>query len=223
MKKTPSDYFYLNNKNIKAVRNPTDGTMSFEDSARIRAMQAPLRVKIGTDRTMSIKQDIDVEKINKEVEETVDKLNPEWKKPGNCQILLQGCFEGKNDPYFGSRRVKELEDAGHEEKDFIFPIFDMPYTNKLIEQLKMFRTRLMLLKPKSCLSWHYDPGMRIHIPLYGDSDSFHIIEDIDGNKVVHQIEPTGGAHLMNTEVYHTGINLSMDVDRCHIVGCVNVD
>ena len=40
----PPDYFYLNNKNIKAIRNPTDGTMSFEDAARIRAMPAPLRV-----------------------------------------------------------------------------------------------------------------------------------------------------------------------------------
>ena len=218
------DYSYLDNLKIKANRHQVDNTMSMKDVEKLKKSQPPLRVRLGsTNRTISIKEDIDIEKINKEVEETVDKLNPEWKKPGNCQILLQGCFEGKNDPYFGSRRVKELEDGGHEEKDFIFPIFDMPYTNKLIKQLKMFRTRLMLLKPKSCLSWHYDPGMRIHIPLYGDSDSFHIIEDNDGNKVVHQIEPTGGAHLMNTEVYHSGINLSMDVDRCHIVGCVNVD
>ena len=28
---------------------------------------------------------------------------------------------------------------------------------------------------------------------------------------------------MNTEVYHSGINLSRKVDRIHIVGCVNVD
>ena len=61
----PPDYFYLNNKNIKALRNPTDGTMSYEDAARIRAMPAPLRVELGTERTMCIKQDIDKDRILK--------------------------------------------------------------------------------------------------------------------------------------------------------------
>ena len=98
----------------------------------------------------------------------------------------------------------------------------MKYTNKILKELKMFRSRLMLLLPKTCLSWHKDPSMRIHIPLSGDSDSFHIIEDIRKNKQVHQIAK-GEAHLMNTEVMHSGVNLSRKVERLHIVGCVNVD
>ena len=64
--------------------------------------------------------------------------------------------------------------------------------------------------------------MRIHIPLTGNTDSFHLIEDILGIKTVYHIDP-GVVHLMNTEVYHTGINISKNVGRIHIVGCVNVD
>ena len=41
-------------------------------------------------------------------------------------------------------------------------------------------------------------------------------------KQVHQIAK-GEAHLMNTEVMHSGVNLSRKVERLHIVGCVNVD
>ena len=216
----PPDYFYLNNKNIKALRNPTDGTMSYEDAARIRAMPAPLRVELGTERTMSIKQDIDTDRILKEVKKVDEKYD--WRKPGNCQIMLQGCGV-TDDPYFGSREFIEIESAGKTEEDFIIPLFkEMKYTNKILKELKMFRSRLMLLLPKTCLSWHKDPSMRIHIPLSGDSDSVHIIEDIRKNKQVHQIAK-GEAHLMNTEVMHSGVNLSRKVERLHIVGCVNVD
>ena len=218
--KTPPDYFYLNNRNIKATRNPVDGTMSFEDATRLMKMPAPLRVELGIERTMSIKQDIDTDKILKEVKKVDEKYD--WRQPGDCQIMLQGCGI-TDDPYFGSREFIEIESAGKTEEDFIIPLFkEMKYTNKILKELKMFRSRLMLLLPKTCLSWHKDPSMRIHIPLSGDSDSFHIIEDASKNKQVHQIAK-GEAHLMNTEVMHSGVNLSRKVERLHIVGCVNVD
>lgn len=178
-----------------------------------------LRNKLGDDRTMVLRHDIDTNKILEEIKV----VGEGWKEPGICQILIQGV-EGKEwDTYFGSREFKDLEDSGYSEWDFKVPLFPtMEYTNNIIKELKMFRTRLMLLRPKSCLSWHNDPSMRIHIPLTGDSDSFHLIEDILGIKTVYHIDP-GEVHLMNTEVYHTGINISKNVSRIHIVGCVNVD
>ena len=212
---------YLNN--LKGMeRNLVDGTISYEVANKMMKRKPPLRERIGEERTISIKKDIDVERINSEIEE-VDTKYFEWRNDDICQIMLQTCHENATVPnaYFGSREFKEIEDAGYKEEDFIYPIFNMEYTNQLLKELKMFRSRLMLLKPKSCLSWHYDPSMRIHIPLSGYSDIFHIIE-VKGKKVIHQIEK-GDAHLMNTEVYHSGVNLSRTVERLHIVGCVNVD
>ena len=214
-----ADYSYLDNLKIKLKRHPGDNTISIQDARKLMKAKAPLRIQLGSERTMSIKKDIDIDKILEEIE---THIILDWKKPGVCQIMLQGVEED-GDPFFGSREFKEIEEVGHKEEDFIIPLFSgMKYTNKLIKDFKMFRTRVMLLKPKSCLSWHYDPSMRIHIPLCGDSDSFHIMEDPDGNKIVHQIEK-GEAHIMNTEVYHSGVNLSRKVERIHIVGCINVD
>ena len=178
---------YLNN--LKGMeRNLVDGTISYEVANKMMKRKPPLRERIGEERTISIKKDIDVERINSEIEE-VDTKYFEWRNDDICQIMLQTCHENATVPnaYFGSREFKEIEDAGYKEEDFIYPIFNMEYTNQLLKELKMFRSRLMLLKPKSCLSWHYDPSMRIHIPLSGDSDSFHIIE-VKGKKVIHQIE-----------------------------------
>jgi hypothetical protein len=220
-RKYNTPYNYIENLKIKVERSLVDGTMSIEDARKLMKLKSPLRVQLGESRIMSLNDNIDVDKILKEVEQHVDD-NLSWRRSGVCQIMLQGV-KVDGDPYFGSREFKEIAEAGYKEKDFIIPLFPgMNYTNKLLKEFKMFRSRLMLLKPKTCLSWHHDPSMRMHIPLVGDSDSFHIIEDLDGNKIVHQIE-IGKAHLMNTEVNHSGINLSRKVERIHIVGCVNVD
>jgi hypothetical protein len=178
-----------------------------------------LRTDMGDDRVMPLMHDIDVDKILEEIKV----VGEDWKTDGICQIMLQGVEGKENDYYFGSREFKELEGAGYKEKDFTIELFpEMIYTNSLLKELKLHRSRLMLLKPKACLSWHFDPGMRIHIPLTGDINSFHLIENIEGKREVYHIAP-GEVHLMNTEVHHSGINLSRKVDRIHIVGCIDVD
>ena len=178
-----------------------------------------LRAVMGDNRIMPLKSNIDVDKILEEIKIAGE----EWKEDGICQIMIQGVEGKETDYYFGSREFKELEESGYNETDFNIELFpEMIYTNGLLKELKLYRSRLILLKPKACLSWHLDPSMRIHIPLTGDSDSFHLIENTEGEKEVYTITP-GEVHLMNTEVHHSGINLSRKVDRIHIVGCVNVD
>ena len=143
---------YLNN--LKGMeRNLVDGTISYEVANKMMKRKPPLRERIGEERTISIKKDIDVERINSEIEE-VDTKYFEWRNDDICQIMLQTCHENATVPnaYFGSREFKEIEDAGYKEEDFIYPIFNMEYTNQLLKELKMFRSRLMLLKPKSCFT-----------------------------------------------------------------------
>ena len=37
-------------------------------------------------------------------------------------------------------------------------LFPIPYINSIIDLYKLKRTRLMLMKPKTCYYWHNDPG-----------------------------------------------------------------
>ena len=126
------------------------------------------------------------------------------------QICLQGVNE-KSDPYYGSRSMKEV-DSEFTEYDFSVNLFpDMEYTNSLIGDLGLKRTRIMRMKPKTCLSYHYDRTWRVHVPLITNSKCFLLI---DGT--AYHV-PADGAYKVNTTKYHTAINASFEA-RTHLVG-----
>ena len=126
------------------------------------------------------------------------------------QICLQGVNE-KSDPYYGSRSMKEV-DSEFTEYDFSVNLFpDMEYTNSLIGDLELKRTRIMRMKPKTCLSYHYDRTWRVHVPLITNSKCFLLI---DGT--TYHV-PADGAYKVNTTKYHTAINASFEA-RTHLVG-----
>ena len=79
----------------------------------------------------------DIERILLELE-----LLPEY----DTQISLQ-TIKGETDYNYGTGRLDNLE---HKEKDFIVPLFDMPYTNSIIKDLGMYRTRVMRMHYKTC-------------------------------------------------------------------------
>ena len=126
------------------------------------------------------------------------------------QICLQGVNE-KSDPYYGSRSMKEVG-SEFTEYDFSVNLFpDMEYTNSLIGDLGIKRTRIMRMKPKTCLSYHYDRTWRVHVPLITNSKCFLLI---DGT--AYHV-PADGAYKVNTTKYHTAINASFEA-RTHLVG-----
>ena len=91
------------------------------------------------------------------------------------QICLQGLTEN-SDPYYGSRGMLEV-DSEYTENDFCVNLFpDMKYTNSLIGDLGLKRTRIMRMKPKTCLSYHYDRTWRVHVPLITNSKCFLLID-----------------------------------------------
>lgn len=126
----------------------------------------------------------------------------------------QICLQGVNkfiDPYYGSRSMKEV-DSEFTEYDFSVNLFpDMEYTNSLIGDLGIKRTRIMRMKPKTCLSYHYDRTWRVHVPLITNSKCFLLI---DGT--AYHV-PADGAYKVNTTKYHTAINASFEA-RTHLVG-----
>ena len=128
------------------------------------------------------------------------------------QICLQG-FDEMMDPLYGSRRISEINPK-YSEYDFETPLFpEMEYTNQVLNDLMLYRSRLMRFSPKTCLSYHRDPSKRIHIPLYTNKHCFLLIDE-----KAHHLEE-GQVYLCDTTKMHTAINASFDM-RIHIVGIV---
>ena len=107
---------------------------------------------------------LDLDKIKKELE-----ILPEFDE----QIALQGTKDNL-DPFYPCG-PEIFNNTGRREHEFDTPIFDMPYTNSIIHYLKMYRTRVMILKPRTCYTYHKDTTKRIHIPLVTNDKCFFII------------------------------------------------
>ena len=129
------------------------------------------------------------------------------------QVGLQGHkpdLEPKQEWASSVGRVNKLQ---YPETYFKYPLFDIPYINRLMEKYGMVRTRIMKSNPKTCLTFHQDMTKRVHIPLITNPDCVMIIENS-----VHHLE-TGKIYLTDTTKRHTAANASL-MPRVHIVGCV---
>lgn len=144
--------------------------------------------------------EVDIEKILLEIE-----MVPDFKKN---QVMLQ-TVKGSNDPYYGIGKSTDLQ---HKEKEFVEPLYDMPYLNSIFKKLNWARSRLMRVQNKSNYSWHYDGTCRAHIPLITNDNNFFIIED-----QIYRMPADGGIYIADTTKYHTFVNASFE-DRIHIVG-----
>ena len=162
-----------------------------------------------------LKHYIDIDRIFTEIDTFVlsedkyqDQLNDEYL---SLQICLQGTDEDM-DPYFGSRRMN----TNFSEEDFnVFLFPELDYTNAIIYDLKMVRTRIMLMKPKTCYYWHNDKTKRYHIPIQTHEHCWLLLN----GKMVH-LPADGTAYIVDTTLKHTALYCSK-VDRIHIVGALH--
>jgi len=83
---------------------------------------------------------------------------------------------------------------------------------RFIRENNIWRTRLMLLPPKQCYSWHKDYGERMHLSVITNSDCF-FVED----KQLVNIPADGHPYIVDVNNYHTALNCSQE-DRYHLVG-----
>lgn len=146
---------------------------------------------------------IDINKILEEIKDLEYRDN---------QICLQGTEESA-DPYLGTGLLTSIKGP---ESNFTVPLFDLPYTNKILVDLKMYRTRLMKLMPKTCYSLHADPTKRIHVPLITNEKCLMVVD----NEAFH-IPADGNYYIIDTTKKHTAINGDFNLERIHLVGCFN--
>lgn len=108
---------------------------------------------------------------------------------------------------------------GFFEKDFNQThekFINTPFEN-LINDFKLFRTRIMIMQGKTCYSFHADPTWRLHVPIFTDKDCVFYWPK---HKEQYHLE-LGKVYLINTTEKHTFINSSA-ISRWHLVGCIDV-
>jgi hypothetical protein len=144
----------------------------------------------------------DLNKIKNEL-----KILPKW----GDQICLQGT-ETIKDPFAGIGSARNLQER---EREFVYPLFDIPYINSIIKEHELHRVRLMRLKSKTCYSYHQDQNKRFHIPIISNDDCFFVIEE-----EIKRYPADGNWYLIDTTKKHTAINASWE-DRIHLIGNLN--
>lgn len=125
-----------------------------------------------------------------------------------------------NDLTEGIGRISSLS-ASEKEHNTLNSVFKNTYIeyvhNTLLSRFEVFRGRIMLLKGKSCYTYHRDPTWRLHIPVITNQYSILLIED-----VVYRLSNPGQIYLVNTKLFHSAINMTLD-DRVHLVYGLNYE
>ena len=86
--------------------------------------------------------------------------------------------------------------------------------NLITSKFKLGRVRFLMKPPRSCLSWHRDPEMRLHIPIITNEGCRMVIQDTS-----FHMPSNGNGYITDNTKYHNFFNGS-EVDRVHLVATV---
>ena len=84
----------------------------------------------------------------------------------------------------------------------------------LSSKFKFGRVRILLIEPRSTLSWHRDPEPRLHIPIITNPGCLMVIDN-----VAKHMEADGSVWITNNTKYHNAFN-GGEENRIHLVACV---
>lgn len=127
------------------------------------------------------------------------------------QLMLQS-LDGK-DFYTGILQIDKIP-KGVDERDF--NKLNIPEDSELAKFIineGLTRTRLMIMPPKGCYTFHFDPTPRIHLVVKTNPWVFMTDEKW---KLFH-IPDDGHPYYVDTTKPHTAINSALE-ERIHIVG-----
>ena len=124
-----------------------------------------------------------------------------WTKPDTTNVEEQRL------PYIEEHRYTE-----------ICPEFKDTYVeevyNLITSKFKLGRVRFLMKPPRSCLSWHRDPEMRLHIPIITNEGCRMVINDVS-----FHMPSNGSAYIVNNKEYRNFFNGS-EIDRVHLVATI---
>ena len=124
-----------------------------------------------------------------------------WTKPDTTNVEEQRL------PYIEEHKYTE-----------ICPEFKDTYVeevyNLISSKFKIGRVRFLMKPPRSCLSWHRDPEMRLHIPIITNEGCRMVIDNVS-----FHMPSNGSAYIVNNKEYHNFFNGS-EIDRVHLVATI---
>ena len=168
----------------------------------------------------------DIEELQKATNELFTKMS--WKQhtvKGLCMTQipgdptsadgdkLRGVFYTKPDSTGKEvQRETAIDESRYTEfvEEFKGTYFEEVY-NILSKEYKLGRFRLLLLEPRTSLSWHRDPEPRLHIPIMTNPGA-HLCID----KRLKHLPADGGVWFTDTRNYHTVFN-GGEENRIHLV------
>ena len=140
--------------------------------------------------------------------------------PGDENSITGGNVRGLYWTYPDTTNVEEQRLPYIEEHKYteICPEFKGTYVeevyNQITKKFKLGRVRFLMKPPRSCLSWHRDPEMRLHIPIITNVGNIMVIE----NEAFH-MPADGDGYITDNTKYHNFFNGS-EIDRVHLVATV---
>ena len=126
---------------------------------------------------------------------------------------LRGVFYTRPDSTGDEvKRENDIDESQYIElvEDFKGTYFEEVY-NELSEKYILGRVRLLLIEPRTSLSWHRDPEPRIHIAVHTNPGAFLVISD----KLMN-IPADGSVWFTDTRNYHGAFN-GGEENRIHLV------
>lgn len=150
-----------------------------------------------------------IDKIRVEIDQLV-----EWHGWGrNNQLSLQSP-DGNMET--GDGKIEWHK--GYEETDFTALNIDPRWEiSKFVTENNLYRTRVMLLEPKQCYTYHFDRTPRVHLAIDTHENCFITVDD-----ELRHIPEDGHPYWIDTRKNHTALNGTMDFHRVHIVGCTQM-
>lgn len=112
--------------------------------------------------------------------------------------------------------MRKEEDFVHFVSEFDHTVFRQIF-DQLRDRFRLGRVRLMMSKPRTCLSWHTDAQRRLHIPIITNEGARLVIED-----EANHLPADGSVYIANTLLPHTAFN-SGHQPRIHLVAALIED
>ena len=140
--------------------------------------------------------------------------------PGDSNSIQGGNVRGKYWTYPDTTNKEEerLDSVPEHLYTELCPEFKGTYVeevyNLIRKRFKLGRVRFLMKPPRTCLSWHRDPEMRLHIPIITNKGCIMVIKD-----TAFHMPADGNGYLTDNREYHNFFNGS-EIKRVHLVATV---
>lgn len=132
------------------------------------------------------------------------------------QIMCQNLFD-EDDYITGIGKLDTLEIQNERQYKHVQKRLKGTLIEKLILQHNAYRTRIIILPPKTCYSIHHDLSPRLHVPIVSNEQNWMIWPQ---HSQCEHLSP-GSVYYTDTRLPHTFINGDNTLKRIHLIMSVN--